>query len=711
MTQPLRVDLIDISHYNSSSIDFKAMKSKGLKGVYHKCTEGSTWADELYSKHRVEVNNSGLKFGAYHFVSADSSSTAYEQAKWFLSKASVKQGDLIPMIDFEESGLFKWSEAKRTAFIHTFSSVIEKSIGVKPILYIPSDMNLSSTLGLKLWVPRYSNSNTPPAVPKPFKSIDVRQFSNGVYGVPNSFCGFHGDLNTLTDIAKFNELIIPTKGDTKVTHSWNSKTSYQGKTVNWLGFYLIASLNKMLKDKKNGAEKEDATLVQGGYNAGGVAASAGTHDGGGAFDFTPFNYANRVRCLRLLGVAAWHRTPSQGPWREHIHGIVDGDGTASSGAKAQVVDYHNHKNGLANHAADDGYKMLVFPKFVYPESKEGKTGKFWVKRNVSSYQQQTHASKKIKDYKKGDVVNIVAVTSTQGIKQKFYWGITADAQCISMSALSSSIVKADTVVVTPPVTPPVKKTIDYTIGHASMQFSDNDNQKLYDVEKIVKRAVDNGIAYVGGTEAASGAGNLGKYLNDTFTKNGYKFALPKGQDSWIAVKSDLIKPGTFSVFYEEVIDGRAKEFSSKGLFYVKYFDVNLNRNVYIFGCHYLTHGRPGGSKDYVVYLPQNTALAKAIDKKVVEVTADGSLAFYTGDQNIVDKGLGINNDTFFGGVFTSSWDELRHWENTGHGNIDVIACYDPKHKTKAKSTRAFDDEAFFLNTDHFYIEAVYTVTV
>lgn len=103
-------------------------------------------------------------------------------------------------------------------------------------------------------------------------------------------------------------------------------------------------------------------VTQGSYNAGGVAASAGTHDGGGAFDlsingYSPSQVDEVILHLRQVGFAAWHRTVAQGggSWSTaHIHAIAIGDAELSYGAKSQVSDYYARKNGLASHATDDG---------------------------------------------------------------------------------------------------------------------------------------------------------------------------------------------------------------------------------------------------------------------------------------------------------------------------------------------------------------------
>jgi len=110
---------------------------------------------------------------------------------------------------------------------------------------------------------------------------------------------------------------------------------------------------------------EDLHVMQGSYNAGGVSASAGTHDGGGAVDVSPTNHPDRVvHALRQAGFAAWHRTPSQGPWTEHIHAIAVGDPELSSGAAQQVTDYINGRDGLAGHGPDDGPRFVPVP--VWP---------------------------------------------------------------------------------------------------------------------------------------------------------------------------------------------------------------------------------------------------------------------------------------------------------------------------------------------------------
>lgn len=130
-------------------------------------------------------------------------------------------------------------------------------------------------------------------------------------------------------------------------HSY-ARTTHGGRTV-----------NKRTDDMLHTAETISGvkfTLSQGSYNRGGVAASAGTHDGGGVVDISVSNWSattrkNVVQALRKAGFAAWLRTPAQG-FSYHIHACAIGDREMAQGAKNQVTAYFNGRDGLARNGAD-----------------------------------------------------------------------------------------------------------------------------------------------------------------------------------------------------------------------------------------------------------------------------------------------------------------------------------------------------------------------
>lgn len=110
-------------------------------------------------------------------------------------------------------------------------------------------------------------------------------------------------------------------------------------------------------------------VTQGSYQNS-VAASAGTHDRGGAVDLRWCGHDACIRALRLAGMAAWHRTPSQGPWPHHVHAVVIGHPDLAPSAARQVTAYLNGRNGLANNGPDDGPRLNPIPRPVWPPREE-----------------------------------------------------------------------------------------------------------------------------------------------------------------------------------------------------------------------------------------------------------------------------------------------------------------------------------------------------
>src|SRR4051794_6497803 len=130
-----------------------------------------------------------------------------------------------------------------------------------------------------------------------------------------------------------------------------TRLTYHGATMNTRTKAMLVEAERVL-----GAS---LGITQGSYNPGGDPDSAGTHDGGGVLDIsvsgmTEARQTTVVRRLREVGFAAWRRTPDQGNWGFHIHAVAISDTDMSPSAQHQVGDYYLGKNGLANHAPDDG---------------------------------------------------------------------------------------------------------------------------------------------------------------------------------------------------------------------------------------------------------------------------------------------------------------------------------------------------------------------
>lgn len=103
----------------------------------------------------------------------------------------------------------------------------------------------------------------------------------------------------------------------------------------------------------------ELTILQGSYHPG-VNQSGGTHDGGGVIDLSPYAWRDKVRVLRSLGFAAWHRTPAEGPWQEHVHAVQFGNAKLSVAAKQQIAAYLNGRDGLVGNKPDPGPRITLY---------------------------------------------------------------------------------------------------------------------------------------------------------------------------------------------------------------------------------------------------------------------------------------------------------------------------------------------------------------
>lgn len=128
-------------------------------------------------------------------------------------------------------------------------------------------------------------------------------------------------------------------------------TTYDGKRVD--------RLTRAALEDTAAALGYDLTLTQGSYNAGGVSASAGTHDGGGVVDLAAWHADEKVAALRAHGFAAWHRHAIPGLWPEHVHAVLIGNRKLAPAAARQVTAYLNGRNGLADNGPDDGPRQYV----------------------------------------------------------------------------------------------------------------------------------------------------------------------------------------------------------------------------------------------------------------------------------------------------------------------------------------------------------------
>jgi TP901 family phage tail tape measure protein len=128
------------------------------------------------------------------------------------------------------------------------------------------------------------------------------------------------------------------------------------KRVRWKGGTFTERFVRTLRVAQ-ALSRSAINVIQGGWRP--RTSFSGTSHAGDAID-TSWRPAV-LRGLRGAHVAAWHRTPSQGPWGHHIHGVpLPGYGYPKGSGIWQAQDYRRGGNGLARgtrHANAGTYLM------------------------------------------------------------------------------------------------------------------------------------------------------------------------------------------------------------------------------------------------------------------------------------------------------------------------------------------------------------------
>lgn len=237
-------------------------------------------------------------------------------------------------------------------------------------------------------------------------------------------------------------------------------------------------------------------------------------------------------------------------------------------------------------------------------------------------------------------------------------------------------------------------------AHLSLQFSDARRAQRHDLRRLFARASDRGYWWITGTEA--GDDDLAAMLTAEAGRRGYR--VHRWASVWVAVAdSRITRPTSWETGHVPVLAAHASHtgpHGPRGIAWCSWTTKHLGR-ITVGAAHYLTNGRRPGDPNYDL----NTRMTKAVGQWARERGRGRRLVFYGGDQNIGDRHL----DTFRGQPLTTVWDDLGRHPDTGHGNIDVIARYDPDRRVQAIRARVLADAEFHLNTDHHLVEAVYQV--
>ena len=124
---------IDVSHWQGT-IDWRKVAGAGKRFVFLKATDGHDFVDPTFVANRAGARANGLSVGAYHFARPDpSKGDAAEEARWFVSRARPKSGNLLPVLDLETSqGL---DQAGVTMWAQRWVAEVRRLTGVTALVY------------------------------------------------------------------------------------------------------------------------------------------------------------------------------------------------------------------------------------------------------------------------------------------------------------------------------------------------------------------------------------------------------------------------------------------------------------------------------------------------------------------------------------------------------------------------------------------------
>lgn len=193
---------VDVSHYQPV-IDWKMLKKEGYEFAFLKATEGLSFKDKMYLKHKVAAQDAGLLVGAYHFFRPNLN--AEVQAKHFCDTAGMTNLPLV--FDWEVSDGVPSEDDRNEAKL--FLNTVERIAGHVPIVYtgpyFAQDLRLGPDFKkYPLWVAHYGTKC--PLVPQPWENWTFHQYTDkgssvGIAGPNEDANVYNGTLEQLKKFA------------------------------------------------------------------------------------------------------------------------------------------------------------------------------------------------------------------------------------------------------------------------------------------------------------------------------------------------------------------------------------------------------------------------------------------------------------------------------------------------------------------------------
>ena len=124
---------IDVSKYQRT-IDWRRVATTNVRFAILRASLGNTYVDTKYRRNVAGATRNGIVVGAYHFAKPDPSRwDALREARHFLRVARNAPGDVVPVLDIEDSGGLSRIQLRRWAV--RWLGHVERQLGVRPMIY------------------------------------------------------------------------------------------------------------------------------------------------------------------------------------------------------------------------------------------------------------------------------------------------------------------------------------------------------------------------------------------------------------------------------------------------------------------------------------------------------------------------------------------------------------------------------------------------
>ena len=183
----LQAQGIDVSKFQGT-IDWKKVaKSKKVKFVYIRATEGTSIKDPNYKSNIDSARKAGILVGSYHVYSSKTS--AYTQFANFKSVVVKKKQDLIPVLDIEGHHSGRLDMAR----VNKLLQLMEKEYGVKPMIYTSEKVYHEHFSGKKYLAYHIFIAN--------YKGTPTTRYTLWQHSMTGRISGIKGDV----DLSKFHK--------------------------------------------------------------------------------------------------------------------------------------------------------------------------------------------------------------------------------------------------------------------------------------------------------------------------------------------------------------------------------------------------------------------------------------------------------------------------------------------------------------------------